>query len=231
MRSLYSNEKYGDHTEARRRIYQKGRGIGEIDKEDSKLLADLKAKIIEANDAACIMRNCIKNSLGLPGSQNTHTDPLINQVLLDLTGVMTKVADLNTDGRTAFDSVVTIAGIQTFTNTDGLKPFGVQLSDAVKAFQVAITGSIKTAEDDVKAAQTELTKVLEELNQIRFEKDAEDAKTAAWGATRNFICKGDCDDGATVDQFCNKISGNFDEHCPPSAKPAAIKKGQQPDRY
>lgn len=205
--------------------------LAKMIKDDSKLLADLKLKIVEANDSACMMKNCIKYALGVNGSKNVDLDPLIIQVLEDLSDVMVEMDVINTAGRTVFDSVVTIAGIQTFTNTDGLKPFGVQLSDTVKAFQVAITGGIKTSEDDVKAAQTELTKVIEELNQISFEKDAEDVKAAAWGATRKFICEGDCDEDDRVDRFCNKISGTFDDHCPPTARPNAVKKGHQRDRY
>jgi|GEM_PF-1754117 len=204
--------------------------LAKMIKDDSKMLADLKLKIGEAYDSACMMKNCIKNALEIKDDKNTDADPLKNQVLQDLSVIMGKMAELNTDGRTVFDSVVTIAGIQTFTNTDGLKPFGVQLSDAVKVFQAAITGNIKTAEDDVKAAQTELTKVIEELNQISFEKDDADAKAAAWGATRKFICDGECDDTKSVDDFCNKISGTFDEHCPPT-RPNNVKKGRQQDRY
>ncbi len=210
---------------------KKDADLAKMIKDDSKLLADLKKKVGEAYDASCIMKNCIKNALDIQDDKNTDADPLKNQVLLDLGQIMTKMAQLNTDSREVFDSAVTIAGIQTFTNTDGLKPFGVQLSDAVKAFQATITGSIKTSEDDVKNAQAELTKVLEELNQISFEKDAEDVKASAWGSTRKFICEGDCDDNDTVDKFCNKISGNFNEHCPPVAKPAGVKGGKQQDRY
>ncbi len=111
---------------------KKDDAIEKLINESSKLLNDLKVKMEEANNAACVMNNCIKSKL-FPKSGKPNTNLVELEIALkDILGI-TKT--LNEKTENAFESVVAIAGIQTFTNTLSLKKFSISLMDSFKIFR------------------------------------------------------------------------------------------------
>ncbi|MBK6931908.1 MAG: hypothetical protein IPH12_14005 [Saprospirales bacterium] len=159
------------------------------------------------------MSNCISNRL--PGELPPPAG--VEAIETTIGHIKSKSSLADETGGKAFDSVVTIAGIQTFANIDSLKNFGQQLLDAAKGFKTNIDENIKKSAEDVKTAQSELTKTLEELTAARFNLYTECVSVDALGLISEFICSGECDDNKKIEDFCDKISQNFgDDGCGPN---------------
>ncbi|TPN83955.1 hypothetical protein [Aquimarina algicola] len=161
--------------------------------ESSKLLNQMRIKIEEAHNAACAMSNCFKNKV-LPKTgkstkdgkkANTHTS--LNEIL-DITKV------LDEKGQNAFDSVVSIAGIQTFTNTQSLKDFMTKLNMSTDQFKSTVSDNIQSTTTETVKCREELNAIAEELAQITCDKKAEGIKKEALEKVRHFVCDEQHDD-------------------------------------
>lgn len=170
--------------------------------ESSKLINELRVKMNEANDAACVMVNCVKECI-LPkpktsrGKKESGSDDMplkVREVSRLVQNISRKTTELASKGQNAFNSVVNIAGIQTFTNTGGLKGFTTKLMDTMKLFNDCIAENIKTTEKDVVAYRDELNTVVEELAKDACAWYVEGNKAQGLRNTRLFICEGEHDE-------------------------------------
>lgn len=167
--------------------------------ESSKLINDLRVKLNEANDAVCVMVNCVKECiLPKPSTKRkkggTHKDMTREEKDVDtlLSEITTKTSELACKGQNAFNSAVNTAGIQTFTNTVGLKSFASKLTETMKNLNDCIAENIKTTEKDVITYREELNTVVEELTEVTCNLYAEGSKSQGLERTRYFVCEGEC---------------------------------------
>ena len=182
----------------------------EIDKlinDSSKLLNEMKVKIEDAHNAACAMSNCIKNKV-LPKSGKPSKDGKVGEVEHELKEIMDKTKELDEKGQNAFESIVTAAGIHTFTNTVSLKDFATQLMAAMKSFKECVDTNVKSTEVDVATSREELNTVVEELAQIICNKKSEAATGQGLESVIEFVCESDCEDGCI--DLCKDIRNCFD---------------------
>lgn len=162
--------------------------------ESSKLLNDLCTKLKDANDSACAMRNCLKSILGFDNAPD------------ELNKVMASSKELSANGQQAAEGLVKIAGIQTFSNVENLKPFAAKMTQYGKDIRALTDENIKKSQEDNKATQTEVTKTIEELNKYQFEGfDAGNIRSALY-STRGFICDGPCYPIEDLDKICEEVN-------------------------
>lgn len=165
-------------------------------KEASKMLNDLKTKMLEANNAACAMRNCLQSIIGFSDSE----------VPKELQAVTDLAKKLSEDSQKAAEAMVTIAGIHTFADLQPLKKFVQDLAAAVKELKALTDGYIKTAGDRLKEAQAELTKVIDGLNTEMFvSAEAQSAINGLNGAL-SFICGSKCRSIECLEEICKEIT-------------------------
>jgi hypothetical protein len=181
---------------------QKDDELEKLINESSKLINDLRVKMNEANDAVCIMVNCVKECI-LPktktgsnkkGNGDDNIKIEVKEVSRLLNDITEKTSKLACKGQIAFNSAVNIAGIQTFMNTGGLKSFATKLMDTMKLFNDCIAENIKTTEKDVTTFRDELNIVVQELAVDTCTWYAEGSKAQGLKNTRLFICEGECDE-------------------------------------
>jgi gas vesicle protein len=199
---------------------KKNDDLEKLIKESSKMLGDLKMKLQEANNTACITSNCIESTLKKTEAELKNPD---KSVFKELRAARDKVTDtaksLSDSGQVIFNSIVSIAGIQTFSDIDNLKPFGQKLLDSITALKTTTGDHAKKATDDIKTAQTELTKITEELTLAHYKKHTESVQHAALQAMTDFICKHECN-AETVEDICSKMQ---------AIPPPAPEETQNPD--
>lgn len=183
---------------------------GDLEKlinESSKIINDLRVKMNEANDAACVMVNCVKECI-IPkpkrgkGSKGENISREVKDVSNLLDKITEKTSDLACKGQNAFNSVVNVAGIQTFTNTDGLKSFATKLVDTMKILNDCITENIKTTEKDVTTYREELNTIVEELAEVNCTMYSEGSKSQGLSITEDFICNGHCNGNLDIPCEC-----------------------------
>ncbi len=183
-------------------------------KDASKLLNDMRIKIEDAHNAACAMSNCVKNKI-LPKSGKSTKDDKIVEIGEQLNEIMHKTKELDEKGQNAFESAVTIAGIQTFTNTMSLKEFAAQLSVAMTDFKGTVDSNIQSTSTDVIGCREELNVVVEELAQIVCDKKAESTKKQGLGDVIEFVCEGEyedeCLDLCKDIKNCYETDGDYDQ--------------------
>lgn len=185
---------------------KKEEDLGKLIKDASKTIGDLKTKLEEAHKAACAMNICLVNRLTTEGVEPPAD---ITAIIDDAKAIEVKAAKLDKDGQTAFDSIVSISGMQTFLDLDGLKPFGKGLTEAAKAFKTLVDTSIKTTADDVKTLQTELSKILEDRTLSKYAYYADLVAETGLETTRKELCETPCDSN-TVEYYCLLISRGID---------------------
>ncbi len=192
--------------------------------ESSKLLNDLCTKILEANDELCTMSNCIKNKLLSKSSKLADKDKTkVEDCLEEITTTTKKLVD---KGRNAVESIVTIAGIQTFTNTQSLKAFVDVLMEKMKNFKECTEANITSTEAEITLSREELNTIMEELAQIECDATAQGATVEGLQLLIDFVCGCECDDE------CLDLCAEFDSCCgdeapsPPEKKPS-VKKADQ----
>lgn len=165
--------------------------------ESSKLINDLRVKINEANNAVCAMVNCVKECI-VPkpktgkGKKEGRDANLKKDITKLLESITAKTGKLAGKGQNAFNGVVNTAGIQTFTNTGGLKSFATKLVDTTKIFNDCIAENIKSTEKDVATYRDELNAVVEELAGVTCTMYTEGSKAKGLKRTSEFICSGEC---------------------------------------
>lgn len=181
--------------------------IDKLINDTSKLLNEMRIKIEEAHNAACAMSNCIKNKV-LPKSGKPSKDGKIGEVEHELKEILDKTKELDEKGQNAFESVVTIAGIHTFTNTVSLKGFAAKLMDSVKNFKACVDTNIKSTATDVVTSREELNTIVEELAQIICDKKTEAIIGNGLESVIEFVCESDCEDGCI--DLCKDIKNCYD---------------------
>ena len=184
---------------------KKDDAVEKLINESSKLLNKLRVSMEEANNAACVMSNCIKNKL-FPKS-GMIKNPDLADVDTQLKEILAKTNSLNVKTQNAFDTVVTIAGIQTFTNTVSLKDFAASLVDAVKKFREGIEGNIATTSEEVTKFREELNEIIEKLAIVGCDKYKAQTTAKGLDTLLCFLCEGECDEG------CIDICEFFEECC------------------
>lgn len=181
--------------------------IEKLIKESSAQINELRIKIEEAHNEACAMSNCVKNKL-LPKKGNSYKGDSKNKIEDSLKEIMDITKKLDEKGQNAFDSIVTLAGIQTFTNTEGLKQFVTAFIDKIKIFKESVDANVKSTSEEVNTIRTELNVVIEELAQVMCDKQLQSNKAAAMDYLIRFICESDCD-GECLD-LCKEIKNCFE---------------------
>ncbi|MDT7828251.1 hypothetical protein RQM65_06210 [Pricia sp. S334] len=198
--------------------------IEKLISESSKLLGDLCTKIVEANDELCTMTNCVKNKVLSKSSKITEDDrKAVDDCLKELNGESNKMVE---KGKNAVESIITIAGIQTFTNTTSLKAFVDTLVEKMAAFKQCTEDYIESTGEEVEAAREELNAIMEELAQIECDAASEGTTVEGLQLLIDFICDCDCDGE------CLDLCEEFEECCEeaddtPPQKARTIKKGDQ----
>ncbi|WP_062057019.1 hypothetical protein [Aquimarina longa] len=181
--------------------------IEKLIKDSSKLLNEMRVKLEDAHNAACAMSNCIKNKI-LPKSGKKTKDDKKVEIEQELKEITEKTKQLDEKGQNAFQSVVTIAGIQTFTNTMILKDFIAELSVAVKDFKECIDTNIKSTSEDVTTSRKELNVIVEELAQVACDKEMEHIKVQGLERVKHFVCEGEYEDECL--DLCKDIRSCYD---------------------
>ncbi len=186
--------------------------------ESSKLINNLRIKMNEANDAVCVMVNCVKECIlpkpqagnGKKGIGDDYMTKEVKEVSRFLTAIAEKTSKLACLGQNAFNGVVNIAGIQTFMNMGGLKSFATKLMDTMKIFNDCIAENIKATEKDVTTFREELNAVVKELAEVSCMFSSETSKAHGLKNIRLFICEGECDE-KDLDISCECEPAN--NHC------------------
>ncbi len=192
--------------------------------ESSALLSSLCTKILEANDELCTMTNCVKNKVLSKSSKiNTGDRTKIEECLEELNEKSKKLVD---KGKNAVESIITIAGIQTFTNTASLKAFVDAVMEKMTTLKQCTEDYIGSTEEEVKVAREELNAIIEELAQIECDAAAEGTTIEGLQLLIDFICDCDCDGE------CLDLCAEFEDCCKkssedPPQKSKSIKKGDQ----
>ena len=165
--------------------------IEKLIKESSVLLNELRIKMADAHNEACAMSNCVKNKLLTKNSNGGNSSQ--NEIRNSLKEIMDITKSLDERGQNAFESIVTLAGIQSFTNTEGLKPFVTEFMDKIKSFKEYIDGNIKSTGEEVPIFREDLNKVIEELAQVICDKQTMTNSASAILPLIDFICEASCD--------------------------------------
>lgn len=173
--------------------------------ESSALLSDLCTKILEANDELCTMTNCIKNKVLSKSSKiSTKDRSEVEQCLEELNEKSKKLVD---KGKNAVESIITIAGIQTFTDTASLKAFVDAVMEKMSTLKKCTEDYIVSTEEEVKVSRKELNAIMEELAQIECDGATEGTTIEGLQLLTDFICDCDCDGE------CLDLCAEFEECC------------------
>ena len=199
---------------------KKDEDIAKLIEESAALLNDLCEALVEANDELCTMSNCVKNKVLSKSSKVSAKDKEeIEECLEEITAKSKKLVD---KGKNAVESVITIAGIQTFTNTESLEEFVVNLADKMKSFKDCTEDYISSTADEVKAAREELNAIMEELAVIECDYAEENTTIQGLDLVIDFICECKCDGE------CLDLCAEFEECCDKSdEKPKEKSKPKQ----
>lgn len=174
----------------------------------AKNLSDLKNKLHEAHDAACAMRNCINRHLDLgEGSSGADADAS-QDVKVALDNVMNASSSLDTDSQDAAEAMVKVAGIQTFTDVEGVQEMVDALKDLVTSLHTSADGYIEAADQQVDTTQEGVLKAVEDLNTAEFDRYGN--KTSKIGVQRTlyYICNGYCQPINYVEYICQSMGKN-----------------------
>ena len=173
--------------------------------ESAKMLKELRGKVEDAHNAACTLDNCISKRIESLPEEGTISE------IIDCLGIInTKTDSIHKKAQLAFEDVTKIAGIQTFSNIDSLSEFGNDLMTAMTEFKNGIDENIKDSGEKVTKSQEDLSKLLEELNQVCCERDNHSVKYDGLYGVITFICEGKCNTNLTVEDICSSLSINSD---------------------
>ena len=153
-------------------------------------------KVAEANSELCSMTTCVKDLISADSKKKNggkgDVDDDVKKILECLEEINTSTTEMKNKAENAAESVITIAGVQTFTNTEGLKSFIDSVVTKVAELKDCTDSNIKSTAEEVEKAREELNEVVQELAQS--ECDEASANTTINGLTNveKFICKCDC---------------------------------------
>ena len=125
--------------------------------------------------------------------------------------VLTKTGEIYKNADTAFNSAVSIAGIQTFSNVKSLKEMSKQMTLCIKDFKKDVDTNVKTGDDELKKAQEELAKSVKEVSLKTMEEHKESVKYEGVAFTLDFVCDPGCEDCGDKDitEICCKVMNTF----------------------
>lgn len=170
--------------------------LGKAIDEAAKLLNEVKTKLLDANNAACSMHNCLQSIIAFKDGEPPD----------QLAKVTRMAKDLSTDSREAAKALVTIAGIHTFAKITSLKEHAEALPKLIKELKTITDGYVKKATDQQKKTQTELTEIIDELNSAEFLQFGETSTVRGLAATKAFICQGPCPPFGQIEEICNELT-------------------------
>ncbi|WP_010521959.1 hypothetical protein [Aquimarina agarivorans] len=182
--------------------------IGKLIKDTSKLLNQMRIKIEEAHNAACAMSNCFENKIITVKGKSKKEGEKENAAS-NLKDLLNSTKSINERGQNAFESIVAIAGVQTFTNTSRLKKFATDLNTAVKSFKSIVESNITSTTEEVKNSTTDLITTEIELSKITCDQNDQGVLEDGLTAVHSFVCKGKYDDNLlnicrdTLDCYCD----------------------------
>lgn len=180
---------------------KKDEQIEKLINESSKMLGDLCTKLDEANRAACSMKTKIVSKL------NKCTEKESKEITDKLDEIIAKSEDLAKKGLNAYESVVAIAGVQTFTNTESLKDFVTLLMEAIKKFKECVEANISSSALEVKTAREELNAIVEQIAQLLCDGKTQGTTAAGLKEVIKFLCEDKCEDE------CIDVCYEFDKCC------------------
>ncbi len=166
--------------------------LSKLIQESSKQLSELKAKLLKANNDSCAMRNCLQSILGF-------SDDSVPEQLKAVTDM---ARSLSEDSQEAAKAMVKIAGIHTFANIGTLKQLSEKFLQDVKELKTLTDGYITSAAEAEKAAQKEVTGIIDELNNEEFQLFEETSILNGIRSTIKFICEGECPPIECVEEIC-----------------------------
>lgn len=193
--------------------------LGKLIKEEAGKLNDLKAKLLDANNSACTMSNCLKGVLGLDhnrcNGKDSGSEPWKLEVKKLVNKITEQAGELSKQGQETAGAMIKIAGIHTFSDLRSLDPLLKKLPTAIKEFRAATDGNLKAAAEGEKKAQTDLAKAIEELNKAEFAGYDADSTYNGLHSAVTFICGGPCELLTRVEEICRETVPKSDEEDKP----------------
>lgn len=189
---------------------KKDADIEKLIAESSKLLNDLCTKIVAANSELCTMTTCINDIVFSKSSKKKRSKEEkqnADEVTACLDEINSKTGSLKDKGENAVESVITIAGIQTFTNTAGLKDFATNLMTSVTTLKECAEANVASTATEIETFREELNNVVLELAEMQCEEASQGTTIEGLCEVIDFICNCDCDGE------CLDLCAEFDECC------------------
>lgn len=175
---------------------------------------DIKKKVLELD--ACGLNDCINGSCNTEQKKKLCQITNFDQKVLEISN---RVRKCRTNADKLFLDTAVISGVQTFASIDGLKEFGKRLNTAIENFKKDIDTNIKSTNEEVIVAQTDLTKTIQAISKSKYEYYAKCLSLEGMIDTRKFICDPvlQCKD---IDCICNcgSPAGNDSNPCPPKPR-------------
>jgi hypothetical protein len=155
-----------------------------------KALFDHEKRMTEVEQAARNLEDCIHDQ------RNSEQRKIIDERLYqenkdfkDLIRQIVEAADaahnLSDD---ANEAAVKLAGIQSYINVEGFKPWSVSLADRLKEFKTDVDNNIKKAAEEYKSAQDTFAGSLKDVSKSENQWDAAKIKLRSLRTTRDFAC-------------------------------------------
>ncbi len=176
----------------------------------SKLLNDLCNKIVAANTELCTITTCINDIVFSKSNQKNRSkaeSDRAKEVSKCLEEITEKTGSIKDKGENAVESVITIAGIQTFTNTESLKDFAAKLMESVTSLKVCTEDNISSTASEIATFREELNTVVQELAEMQCEEASQSTTIEGLCKVVDFICSCDCEGE------CLDLCAEFEECC------------------
>ena len=190
-------------------------GLAKILSETVKSIKEVKKKLAEVADEACKLDRCVEEEQRCNPDLKKALEngvPRIKEAIRIIRDSSKNCYDLSSR---AFDAGVEIVGVQSFTNLESLKKMSDELTLSVSKFKIDIDLNTKKAYEDMTKCKEEYVTVVQELEQLDFDRCTAEVQFKAVKASRDFICDPHCercdDDGRGLQELCRKVKKNFDD--------------------
>lgn len=161
--------------------------IGQLIKESSKNIKGLEEKLKVANGEASNVLRDVKNKL----MRHNRVRPELQTILDKLQILKDRIASIDEKSGTAYKGAVTIAGLQTYTNTPSLKPLANDLESKITEFKANVNQNITSSAKDVETIRKTLNGVIEELSTTVYDKNSAKTEELALKSFKKFLCEED----------------------------------------
>jgi hypothetical protein len=155
-----------------------------------KALFDHEKRMTEVEQAARNLEDCIHDQRN--SEQRKIIDERLHQdnkdfkeLIRHLVEVANSAHNLSDD---ANEAAVKLAGIQSYINVEGFKPWSVSLADRLKEFKTDIDNNVKRAGEEHKAAQDTFAGSLKDVSKSENQWDAAKIKVRGLQTTKDFAC-------------------------------------------